>query len=151
MMSWAPHVTVAAIIEHDNKFLFVEENTDSGIKYNQPAGHLEPNETIIAAVIRETQEETARTIEPQYLTGIYRWYSTDNDCTYLRFCFYATVLAHDTKQDLDTDIIQALWMTQEEIIKNQHKCRSPLVLQCLSDYKAGNSYPLSILIDELAK
>ena len=150
-MIWAPHVTVAAIIESENKFLFVEENTRSGIKLNQPAGHLEPNETIIDAVIRETQEETARTIEPQYLTGIYRWYSKDKDCTYLRFCFYAKVISFDKNQTLDTGIIQTLWMSENEIIKDQKKCRSPLVLQCISDFKAGKQYPLSLLHDELNK
>jgi len=148
-MSWAPHVTVAAIIENDGKFLFVEENTETGIKLNQPAGHLEPNETIIDAVIRETQEETAHTIKPQHLIGIYRIYSNDNNCTYLRFCFYATVISFDENQALDPDIIRTHWMTESDIKKNQEKCRSPLVLQCISDYITGQQYPLSLLHDEL--
>ncbi|MFV2061864.1 MAG: NUDIX hydrolase [Gammaproteobacteria bacterium] len=150
-MTWAPHVTVAAIIEDEGKFLFVEENTTTGIKLNQPAGHLEPNETIIAAVIRETQEETARTVEPHYLTGIYRIFSSDNDCTYLRFCFYCKVISHDEQQALDPDIIRTLWLTENEITQNQNMHRSPLVLQCLSDYIAGQHYPLSLLHDELVK
>jgi len=148
-MTWAPHVTVATIIEQDGKFLFVEENTSAGIKLNQPAGHLELNETIIDAAIRETQEETAHTVELQHLVGIYRIYSKDNDCTYLRFCFYATVISVDNDQALDPDIIRALWMTESEIKQNEDKCRSPLVLQCISDYIAGKQYPLSILHDEL--
>ncbi len=150
-MSWAPHVTVAAIIEHNHKFLFVEENTRSGIKLNQPAGHLEPDESIIDAVIRETQEETAHSIEPQYLTGIYRWYSKNNDFTYIRFCFYAKSIAYDDKQALDTGIITTLWLTQAEITQQQDKCRSPLVIECLSDYIYGQRYPLSLLKDELIK
>ncbi|MFV1982763.1 MAG: NUDIX hydrolase [Thiohalomonadales bacterium] len=151
MMRWTPHVTVAAIIEKNNKFLFVEENTRNGIKLNQPAGHLEPNETIINAVIRETREETAHTIEPQHIVGIYRWFSKDRDCTYLRFCFYAKVVSFDEKQSLDTGIIKTLWKTENELKKEQQKCRSPLVLQCISDYLAGQSYPMSILYDELEK
>ncbi len=150
-MTWAPHVTVAAIIEENGKFLFVEENTSTGIKLNQPAGHLEPDETIIDAVIRETQEETARTVEAQHLTGIYRIYSKDNDCTYLRFCFYCKVISFDAEQALDPDIIRTLWMTQDEITQHQQQHRSPLVLQCLSNYLAGQHYPLSILHDELVK
>jgi len=150
-MTWAPHVTVAAIIEDHNKFLFVEETTSSGIKFNQPAGHLEPNETILNAVIRETQEETARLIEPQHLIGIYRLYCSETDFTYLRFCFFAKVISFDEKQKLDTGIIRALWMTQDELLTKKEKWRSPLVLQCITDYIAGKNYPLSILQDELLK
>jgi len=146
-MDWAPHVTVAAIVENNNQFLIVEENTSKGIKFNQPAGHLEPNETLIAAVIRETQEEAARLIEPQHLIGIYQWYCQYNKHTYLRFCFYAKELSFDPAQDLDSGIIRSLWMTHNDIIEQQDKCRSPLVLQCIADHLAGKQFPLSIIQD----
>ena len=56
---WKPNVTVAAVVERDGEFLLVEEQTAHGIRYNQPAGHLEPGESLLAAVVRETLEETA--------------------------------------------------------------------------------------------
>ncbi len=56
-MIWKPHATVAAIIERDNKFLMVEELIRGEHLFNQPAGHLDPDESLIDAVIRETQEE----------------------------------------------------------------------------------------------
>lgn len=150
-MTWVPHITVAAVIEKNEQFLIIEENTSEGIRFNQPAGHLEPNETIINAVIRETQEEAARLIEPQHLIGIYRWYCEYNKHTYLRFCFYAKEISFDPVQKLDNGIIRTLWMTQNELIEQQNKCRSPLVLQCISDYIAGKQYPMSLLQDELFK
>ena len=53
-----PVVTVAAIVVRDGEFLFVEEETRAGVRLNQPAGHLEAGETLIAAAMRETLEET---------------------------------------------------------------------------------------------
>ena len=70
---WHPHVTVAAVIERDGKFLLVEEQADQALVLNQPAGHWEANESLVAAVARETLEETAYAIQPTALIGIYRW------------------------------------------------------------------------------
>ncbi len=106
-MIWKPNVTVAAVIERDGKFLLVEEQTSQGLLFNQPAGHLEANESLIAAVARETLEESAYEFEPQYLVGIYRWHSTISDTTYLRFAFTGRILSHHSEQTLDEGIIRA--------------------------------------------
>lgn len=150
-MRWAPHVTVAAIVEQQNKFLIVEENTSSGVRFNQPAGHLEANESIIDAVIRETLEETAWIVQPEFLTGIYQWTSNSNSVSYLRFCFYASRVSQNSALPLDEGIIQAIWLSKQELLNNQHKCRSPLVIQCINDYLAGQSYPLSALHNVIAE
>ena len=89
-----PNTTVAAIIEQNGKFLLVEEKTDRGNRFNQPAGHLEDNETLIQAVIRETMEEAAYEFTPQALLGVYQWKHTQNDTTYLRFAFIGIVGVH---------------------------------------------------------
>ena len=70
-MVWKPHVTVAAIIERDQRFLLVEEQTVNGIAFNQPAGHLEPGESLINAVKREVKEETAWQFTPEFITAIH--------------------------------------------------------------------------------
>ena len=111
---------------------------------NQPAGHLENNESLIDAVIRETQEETAWQFEPQALVGIYRWQVPQGE-TYIRYCFSGDLIKHDEHQALDADIHQALWLSQTEFEARLAVIRSPLVADCLTDYLAGQRYPLSLL------
>lgn len=145
-MIWKPNVTVAAILERDGKFLLVEEQTEQGLLFNQPAGHLEADESLPAAVIRETLEEAAYDIEPQHLIGIYRWHSPASDTTYLRFAFAARIRAHHPERTLDEGIVRAAWMTPDEIRASSARHRSPLVLRCVEDYLAGKCYPLEMLV-----
>ena len=145
---WKPSVTVAAIIERGGQFLLVEEETSDGIRFNQPAGHLDPAESLISAVSREALEETAHEFTPEALVGIYmsRYQSTrtGEDVTYLRFAFSGQVgVVHD--QPLDVGILRAVWMTYDELIVTQEMHRSSLVLQCVDDYLSGKRSPLAML------
>jgi 8-oxo-dGTP pyrophosphatase MutT (NUDIX family) len=145
---WKPSVTVAAVIERDGRFLLVEEETSDGIRFNQPAGHLDPNESLEQAVARETLEEAAHDFVPTALLGMYmsRYVSsrTGQEVTYLRFAFTGELgMLHD--RPLDHGILRTVWMTREELIACQCKHRSPLVLRCVDDYLAGKRAPLSLL------
>lgn len=145
---WKPSVTVAAVIERDGQFLLVEEETSDGIRFNQPAGHLDPQESLEQAVVRETLEETAHDFTPTALVGMYmsRYLSarTGHDVTYLSFTFCGEVGArHD--QPLDVGIIRAVWMSYDELVACQEKHRSPSVLQRVDDYLSGKRAPLSLL------
>jgi len=145
---WKPSVTVAAIIERDAHFLMVEEETSEGVRFNQPAGHLDPNETLVQAVSRETMEEAAHEFTPTELVGVYmsRYLSsrTRTEVTYLRFAFSGEVGAkHDTP--LDAGILRAVWMSYDELLATRARHRSDLVLQCVDDYLAGKRAPLSLL------
>lgn len=144
-MVWKPNVTVASVLERDGRFLLVEEATEYGICYNQPAGHLECGESLIAAVIRETLEETACTLLPQYLVGIYNYRNEARDVTYLRFAFGGEITAHDPGRTLDEGILAAHWLTLDEIRAVQARHRSSLVLRCIEDWLAGRRYPLELL------
>lgn len=144
-MQWKPHATVAAIVEQDGKFLLVEEETDRGNRFNQPAGHLEDNESLLEAVIRETLEETAYRFEPTALLGIYHWKHEHNDTTYLRFAYIGDVSQHQPQLKLDDGIIRAVWMTPDEIRAKADLMRSPQVLICIEDYLHGRRYPLSVV------
>lgn len=144
-MQWKPHATVAAIVEQNGKFLLVEEVTDRGNRFNQPAGHLEDNESLLEAVVRETLEETAYTFEPTALLGIYHWKHEHNATTYLRFAYIGNVTAHQAELKLDDGIIRAVWMTEDEIRANAALMRSPQVLICIEDYLNGQHYPLSVV------
>lgn len=144
-MIWKPNVTVAAVIEQNGKFLLVEEDTDDGILFNQPAGHWENNETLLAGVIRETLEETAWRFVPEHLLGIYSWHHPRKELTYLRFAYAGTACDHDPDRVLDQGILRAVWLTPEEILASRGRHRSPLVLQCVDDYLAGRRYPLDLI------
>lgn len=145
-MIWKPNVTVAAVIEQEGRFLLVEEETSQGLRFNQPAGHWEPGETLSDGAIREVLEESAYDFEPQHLIGIYRWHADESDTTYLRFAFCGSVTAHHPERKLDEGIVRAVWLNLDEIRANQSRHRSPLILRCVEDYLAGKRYPLDLLV-----
>lgn len=146
---WHPSVTVAAIIEQNGKFLLVEEHTPEGLKLNNPAGHLDPGESLIDACIRETLEETARVFEPTALVGTYmsrmQRPSTGEDITYLRFAFCGTVGEAIVGQALDEGIVRTLWLKPEEMVASALRHRSPLLLRCMEDYLRGQRFALNSL------
>jgi 8-oxo-dGTP pyrophosphatase MutT (NUDIX family) len=146
---WSPSVTVAAIIEHDGRYLLVEEHTPEGLKLNNPAGHLDPGESPEQGVVRETLEETARVFTPQAIVGVYlsrfQRPATNEDVTYLRFAFAGTVGEPLTGRALDTGIERTLWLTPDELRASADRHRSPLVLRCIEDHLAGRRYPLGLI------
>jgi 8-oxo-dGTP pyrophosphatase MutT (NUDIX family) len=144
--TWTPCVTVAAVIQRDDRFLLVEEYTDEGIVYNQPAGHLEDDESLLHAVVREVREETAWGFDPKGLVGVYRWRMPDAGRTYLRFCFHGRCSDFRPKQPLDTGILGIRWLNREEL-KREGRLRSPMVLTCIDDYLTGKSCPLTLIQD----
>ena len=145
---WRPSVTVAAVIERDGKFLVVEEMIDGRRVINQPAGHLDPGESLAAACAREVLEETAHRFEPTGLVGVYRWHYAAKDVTFLRFCFRGKVLGVEDRK-LDKEIIGLLWLTRDEV-KASAAVRSPLVVRCIDDYLAGRNYPLDVFSKEFS-
>jgi len=147
---WKPHVTVAAVIEDSGRFLLIEEETEHGLRFNQPAGHLDPGESLSAAVRRETLEETAHHFEPRALVGIYRHPIEPGGPTYLRFAFSGTLGAREPRRLLDTGIVRTVWMTADELKETAARHRTPLVLRCVEDYLAGMRYPLELLKEEQA-
>ncbi len=149
-MVWKPHVTVAAIIQQDNRFLLVEEETAHGLQLNQPAGHLEENEDLITAVRRETLEETAWLFEPEHIISIQLWRKNLESPTFLRVCFPGHSHSYNPNLTLDEGIIATHWLTRDEIAAQQHRLRSPLVLTSVDEYLSGQRHPLSLLKSLLA-
>ena len=155
---WKPSVTVAAIIEQGGKFLLVEEHTPEGLQLNNPAGHLDPGESLINACERETLEETTHAFRPTGLVGVYmarvqRPARDDNsaeDITYLRFAFCGELGDALVGRQLDTGIVRTLWLTPDEIRASAARHRSPLLLRCVEDYLAGQRYPLALIYTDLS-
>ena len=153
-LRYKPSTTVAAIIEREGRFLLVEELTPEGLRLNNPAGHLDPGESLAQACARETLEETAFVFTPEALVGIYlaRVQLPDGparpggaDLSYMRFAFCGALGAFDTQRVLDTGIVRTLWLTPQEVRASALQHRSPLVLQCIEDYLAGQRYALDLL------
>lgn len=145
-MVWSPRVVVAAVIEKEGKFLVVEENIDGKKVISQPAGHLEPNESIIDAVKRETLEETGWKFEPTDLIGVMHLLNPNTKRIFIRFTFTGNLLEKVPGYQLDSDIIATQWMTYDEI-KSHYKTpwRGPLVMQSLDEYRAGKRYPMDLV------
>lgn len=146
---WQPDVTVATVVVRAGQLLMVEERAQGRLVFNQPAGHLEPDESLQQAALRETLEETGWDVQLTSFIGAYQWQATNEDGSpgrhYLRFAFAAEPLAHDPARALDEGIVQAVWMTPAELQQVQERHRSPLVWQVVTDYLAGRRSPLSML------
>jgi len=138
-------VTVAAVGARDGAFLLVEEHASGRVVLNQPAGHLEPGETLVEAVIRETLEETACAFEAEFLLGTYVWRSAADAKTFVRFAFSGQVGEPDHTRPLDQGIIGRHWLSRKQMLAQQTPLRSPMVLRCVDDYLAGTRYPLSTI------
>lgn len=139
------HLTVAAVIERDGRFLVVEEHTDEGLRLNQPAGHLEAGERLVDGAVREALEETAYRFTPEALVGIYRWAHPGGGRVYVRIALSGTAQGPIAGRSLDAGIVRTLWLTHEELRAQADRLRSPLVLACVEDYRAGRRYPLALL------
>ncbi|MCD5973230.1 NUDIX hydrolase [Pseudomonas quasicaspiana] len=147
-MNWQAHVTVATIVEDQGKFLFVEELKGGKAVLNQPAGHLDPNESLQRAAVRETLEETGWDVELTSVIGIYLYTAPSNGVTYQRICFAAKPLRHNPEYQLDDGIIGPLWLTRDELLAQQDRWRSELVLRCVDDYLNGEHFSLDLLRDK---
>jgi 8-oxo-dGTP pyrophosphatase MutT (NUDIX family) len=150
---WKPSVTVAAIIERDARYLLIEEHTPEGLRLNNPAGHLEPGESLVQACAREALEETAHPFSPDHLVGVYlarfqRATATDpseQDITYLRFAFGGTVGELQAGLALDSGIVRVCWLSLDEVRASVERHRSPMVLQCIEDHARHQRHPLTLL------
>ena len=146
---WQPDVTVATVVVDEGRLLMVEETVGGHLVLNQPAGHLEPDESLIEAALRETREETGWDVRLTAFVGAYQWKAPLNpDGTggrhYLRFAFAAEPVAHDPSRTLDEGIVRALWMTPSELQAAQPRHRSPLVWRVAADFLGGRRHPLEI-------
>lgn len=142
---WQPDVTVATVVVRDGRLLLVEERAHGRLVLNQPAGHLEPDETLLEAALRETREETGWDVRLTAFVGAYQWKADESGRHYLRFAFAAEPLRHDAERALDEGIVQTHWFTPAELQQAHTRHRSPLVWKVVEDFLGGRRYPLDML------
>lgn len=143
-MTWKPHATVAVVVPDGDAFLVVKEESEGAIVLNQPAGHIEERESVFEAACREALEETGYRVELTGFLGLYIFRSPHNSVTYHRYAFIGKAIEKVT-DELDDGIIESQWLTESQLIENKGMLRSPLVLQCVQDYKAGREFPLDTI------
>ncbi|AWV07252.1 NUDIX hydrolase [Marilutibacter maris] len=146
---WQPDVTVATVVTDGGRVLLVEEMVGGARVLNQPAGHLEPDETLLEAALRETREETGWDVRLTAFVGAYQWKSPAaadgrGGRHYLRFAFAAEPLRHDPARPLDEGIVRAVWLTPAELQARHDEHRSPLVWRAVADFLAGQRHPLEL-------
>lgn len=140
-----PEVTVAVLCARDGRLLCIEEWNHGRLVLNQPAGHLEPGESLVEAAVRETREEAGWQVRVTALVGIYQWTSNHSGVRYLRVAFAAEALDEIPDAVLDTGIERALWLTPDALHVQAERHRSPLVWRAVTDYLGGQRAPLSLL------
>lgn len=146
MNSFDPHITVACLVEKDGQFLMVKETAGQASPVlNQPAGHVEAGESLLQAAFRETLEETAWQVKIEHLLGVYIFQPSPDKGVYYRFCFIASPISHDPRQRLDDGIIEACWLSADELKRRADEHRSPLVQRCIDDYLAGQRLALDTI------
>ncbi len=140
-----PRLTVAAVVPDGDRYLLVEERIAGQAVLNQPAGHLDRNESLLDAVMRETLEETAWHVRPVGLIGIYQLLLPE--LHFVRMTFLCEALTHDANRALDTDIVRTHWLTRDQIACHALPQRSALVLRCIDDHLGGRLWPLDQIVE----
>ncbi|HAJ75849.1 MAG TPA: NUDIX hydrolase [Gammaproteobacteria bacterium] len=146
-MHEAPHITVASVVQQAGRFLMVKEIADGREVYNQPAGHLELGESLVAAAERETLEETGWRVRATAFLGVYQHTSSHNGVCYVRHCFIADPVRREPERELDSAILEAVWMRLDEVKALEADLRNPMVLEVLTDHEQGITYPLDLIKD----
>ncbi len=143
------HLTVATVVERDSKFLMVRETIDGEQVINQPAGHVEPGEDVMAAALRETVEETGWEVAITGFLGFSNAMSPTTGITYYRLVFVAEALNFNEDAEIDNDIDCAEWMTLNEIKGPANKPRSEMVHQAIDDFISGRVFSLEMFRNRL--
>ena len=108
-----PHVTVACVVHAEGKFLVVEETINGKALWNQPAGHLEADETLVEAAARELWEETGISAQPQHFIRMHQWIAPDKT-PFLRFLFAIELEQICPTQPHDSDIDCCRWVSARD-------------------------------------
>lgn len=135
-------LTVAALVERNGLFLFVEETVAGRRVLTQPGGHIEAGESPEEAARREVLEEAACDVSIRDLIGAYMW--SDRDRQFLRIVFVADLLAEHPPAVADASIHAIHWLSYGELVESGRELRSHSVIRSIDDYLSGERQPRSL-------
>ena len=141
------HLTVATVVERDGLFLLVEETRDGVQVINQPAGHVEPGESVLDAAVRETLEETGWRVRLTGFIGFSHHLAVASGITYYRVSFVAETETFDAQAEIDADIDAVVWLSLKELEQRVDGLRSPMVLDCIHRYRRGEVVPMAVFLN----
>ena len=130
-------LTVSAVVEHQDRYLLVEEHAMGDVVLNQPGGHIEAGESPEEAAIREVLEETGCNVSCGELIGLYLWIHPQTRQQFVKIVYVGSFLNYDETRALDDSIVARRWYTREDIERRRATLRSPVVLRCIHDFEAG--------------
>ena len=137
-------IIVGGVLEKDGKYLLVQEAQEKCYgKWNLPAGHLDPNETIIEAAKREIKEESGLDVE---LTGVCQIGNRKlEDDVFISVIFSTKVLGGDIKFD-PNEILDVKWFSYEELLSMKAQLRSEnLILGAINNTRSELVTSISIV------
>jgi 8-oxo-dGTP pyrophosphatase MutT (NUDIX family) len=130
------------VVFRDERYLLVEERENGRLVLNQPAGHLEPGETLVQAAARETLEESGWEVAIEAVLGASLFHNGETGLSYYRTSFLARPLRLHGTRELDREIVAPCWMSYEEIKENRARLRSESVLATVEQHRSGLRFPL---------
>lgn len=147
MMAKNCQIVAAAVLEREGRFLCVEEKVSGVLKINQPSGRLEIGETPAYAATRKTIEESGYSFLATHMVGIYEYFDITASTMVLRLAYTGVLFSPrpEPASPSDPSIHAVHWLTYEEVESMRERHRSPFVLQCVKDYRAGKAYPLDLV------
>jgi len=140
--------TASAIVERDGKILVTIEPADldhmDGPRHiAKPGGHIEDGESVFDCLTRETWEETGYRVRPTALVGIYLQRFSDSSS--VNFTFACELEREIPEPITSPDILEATWMTRDELLARRSEWRRGSTIDSLEDYLAGKRYPIDFI------
>lgn len=139
-------IYVSTIVEYENKFLLVKELKEQCYgKWNLPSGHVEENEYIFDAAIREVKEETNLDVELKGLISIYNNMFEDNFC--ISFVFASKIKKYNELKFDEKEIKEVKWYSIDEIRDMRKSLRdSEYIINVIKKYVDKDIRPLDTIV-----
>lgn len=128
-------VVVGCLVKRDNKYLLVKENPDGKVVYNLPAGHVDKDEQLEVAAIRETKEETGYDVRLVKQIALYHETAPQS----VKHVYQAEIIGGQ-EQAQEGEILEVVWKSFDElqVLERNGEMRAPWVFDVISKFEDTN-------------